>query len=57
MRYKVVTVDIDGGQNQTSHEDYQTKCQAAQSVEGRLLGPEWQDQLFLVLTKHTHTHK
>lgn len=43
MRYKVVAVDIDRGQDQTGHEDNQAKCQAAQAVEWRLSGPQWKN--------------
>ena len=53
MRYKVVAVDIDGGQDQTSHEDYQAEGQAAQTIKGRLLGAQRQNQLVLILQK-TH---
>lgn len=56
MRYKVVAVDVNGGQDQTGHEHNQTKCQAAQAVERRLFGSQWQNQLLLIL-EHTHTHK
>lgn len=55
MRYKVVAVDINGGQDQTGHEHNQAERQAAQPVEGRLFGPQWQDQLVLIL-ENTHTH-
>lgn len=54
MRYEVVAVDIDGGKDQTGHEDNQAKRQAAQAVEWRLLGPERKDQLILILVQ---THK
>lgn len=54
MRYKVVAVDIYGGEDQTGHEDNQAKCQAAQAVEGRLLGSQRQDQLVLIL-ENAHT--
>lgn len=54
MRYKVVAVDINGGQDQTGHEHNQAKCQAAKAIEGRLFGPQRQNQLLLVL-ENTHT--
>lgn len=54
MRYKVVAVDIYRGKDQSGHEYNQAKRQAAQPVEGRLLGPQRQDQLLLILEK-THT--
>lgn len=55
MRYKVVSVDIDGSQDKTSHENYQAKRQAAEAVEGRLLRPQRQDQLIFILRTHIHT--
>lgn len=57
MRYKVVAVDIDGGKDQTGHKHNQTKCQAAQAVEKRFLGPQRQDQLLLILENTETTHK
>lgn len=53
MRYKVVAVDINGGKDQTSHEHNQAKRQAAQAIEGRLFGPQRQDQLILILENTT----
>lgn len=53
MRYEVVAVDINGGQDQTGHEHHQAKRQAAQAIQGRLFGP--QDQLVvIILEKDTH---
>lgn len=56
MRYEVVAVDIDGGEDQTGHEDNQAKRQAAKAVKGRLFGPERQDQLIFIL-ENTHRQK
>lgn len=53
MRYKVVAVDINGGQDQTSHEHNQAESQAAKAIERRLFGSQWQNQLLLSL-EHTH---
>lgn len=49
MRYKVVAIHIDGGQDQTGHEDHQAERQAAKPVEGRLFGAQRQHQLILIL--------
>lgn len=54
VRYKIVAVDIYGGKDQTGHEYNQAKRQAAQAVEGRLLGPQRQDQFLLILKKSTY---
>ena len=57
MRYEVVAVDINRGEDQTGHEHNQAKCQAAQAVEQRLPGTQRQDQLFFILENtHTNTH-
>ncbi len=57
MRYKVVTVHINGGKDQTGHEHNQAKRQAAQAIEGRLFGSQRQNQLLFILENtHTHTH-
>ena len=55
MRYEVVAVDVNGGQDQAGHEHHQAKGQAAQAIERRLFGPQRQDQLLFVLG-NTHTH-
>lgn len=49
MRYKVITVDVNGGQDQTGHEHHQAKRQTAEAVEGRLFGPQRQNQFVLIL--------
>lgn len=49
MRYEVEAVHVDGSKDQTGHEDHQAERQAAQAVEGGLLGPQWQDELILIL--------
>lgn len=53
MRYEVVAVHINGGQDQAGHEHDQAKGQAAQAVERRLPGPQGQNQLLLILGKKT----
>lgn len=49
MWYKVITVDVNGGQNQAGHEHHQAKRQTAEAVEGGLFGPQRQNQFFLIL--------
>lgn len=48
MGYEVVAVDIDGCQNQTSHEDHQPEGQATQSIQRRPFGSQRQNQLLLL---------
>lgn len=56
MRNEVETVDIDGGQDQTRHEDDQCEGQAAEAIEGRLLRTQRQDQPLLILeSKHNQS--
>lgn len=48
MGNEIVAVDVDGGQNQTSHEDHQAEGQAAQPIQRRLFGAQRQNQLLLL---------
>ena len=57
MRYEVVAVHVNGGQDQAGHEHHQAKGQAAQAVERRLPGPQGQDQLLIVLLKDKQQQK
>lgn len=53
MGNEVETVDIDGGQDQTRHEDNQCEGQAAEAIEGRFFRTQRQDQPLLILqSKH-----
>ncbi len=47
LRYKVVAIDVDGGQHQSGHEDHQAKGEAAEASWKWLLGSDGKNQLLL----------